>query len=155
MVPITEIHSSLARSINQTSIMNRKVRSDNNKWREGSLPCVVIKGFSPKTFTLAHYTYATGWTVHWKDLPTPVLSGVLMDSPFTHRKCEVTDQKGTEEQECPTRGPHVALQYVLDESRSFFRVHTGYFSNIPKCIKAEFIASWGCSQSSVVSSSKR
>ncbi|GFW29046.1 transposase [Trichonephila clavipes] len=45
--------------------------------------------------------------------------------------------------------------YVLDESRSFFRVHTGYFSNIPKCIKAEFIASWGCSQSSVVSSSKR
>ncbi|GFT64229.1 DUF4817 domain-containing protein [Trichonephila clavipes] len=44
---------------------------------------------------------------------------------------------------------------VLDESRSFFRVHTGYFSNIPKCIKAEFIASWGCSQSSVVSSSKR
>ncbi|GFW82183.1 hypothetical protein TNCV_5056581 [Trichonephila clavipes] len=43
----------------------------------------------------------------------------------------------------------------LDESRSFFRVHTGYFSNIPKCIKAEFIASWGCSQSSVVSSSQR
>ncbi|GFV80972.1 hypothetical protein TNCV_2269561 [Trichonephila clavipes] len=47
------------------------------------------------------------------------------------------------------------LPPVLDESRSFFRVHTGYFSNIPKCIKAEFIASWGCSQSSVVSSSKR
>ncbi|GFY33722.1 hypothetical protein TNCV_4594341 [Trichonephila clavipes] len=46
-------------------------------------------------------------------------------------------------------------QRVLDESRSFFRVHTGYFSNIPKCIKAEFIASWGCSQSSVVSSSQR
>ncbi|GFT28468.1 hypothetical protein TNCV_428821 [Trichonephila clavipes] len=44
---------------------------------------------------------------------------------------------------------------VLDESRSFFRVHTGYFSNIPKCIKAEFIASWECSQSSVVSSSQR
>ncbi|GFX02864.1 retrotrans_gag domain-containing protein [Trichonephila clavipes] len=43
---------------------------------------------------------------------------------------------------------------VLDESRSFFRVHTGYFSNIPKCIKAEFIASWACSQSSVVSSSQ-
>ncbi|GFV54278.1 uncharacterized protein TNCV_4365531 [Trichonephila clavipes] len=42
-----------------------------------------------------------------------------------------------------------------DESRSFFRVHTGYFSNIPKCIKAEFIARWACSQSSVVSSSKR
>ncbi|GFT01979.1 hypothetical protein TNCV_2673171 [Trichonephila clavipes] len=35
------------------------------------------------------------------------------------------------------------------------QVHTGYFSNIPKCIKAEFIASWACSQSSVVSSSKR
>ncbi|GFT24405.1 transposon Tf2-8 polyprotein [Trichonephila clavipes] len=44
---------------------------------------------------------------------------------------------------------------VLDESRSFFRVHTGYLSNIPKCIKAEFIASWGCSQSSVASSSQR
>ncbi|GFW11256.1 hypothetical protein TNCV_3807761 [Trichonephila clavipes] len=42
-----------------------------------------------------------------------------------------------------------------NESRSFFRVHTGYFSNIPKCIKAEFIASWVCSQSSVVSSSQR
>ncbi|GFT78341.1 hypothetical protein TNCV_655591 [Trichonephila clavipes] len=35
-------------------------------------------------------------------------------------------------------------------------VHTGYFSNIPKCIKAEFIAQLGmCSQSSVVSSSQR
>ncbi|GFX79296.1 retrovirus-related Pol polyprotein from transposon 297 [Trichonephila clavipes] len=51
-----------------------------------------------------------------------------------------------------TNIPHTG---VLDESRSFFRVHTGYFSNIPKCIKAEFIASWACSQSSVVSSSKR
>ncbi|GFU64418.1 uncharacterized protein TNCV_3947851 [Trichonephila clavipes] len=39
------------------------------------------------------------------------------------------------------------LKKVLDESRSFFRVHTGYFSNIQKCIKAEFIASWACSQS--------
>ncbi|GFT24065.1 hypothetical protein TNCV_2063331 [Trichonephila clavipes] len=48
-----------------------------------------------------------------------------------------------------------AVNEVLDESRSFFRVHTGYFSNIPKCIKAEFIASWACSQSSVVSSSQR
>ncbi|GFW64875.1 hypothetical protein TNCV_3067321 [Trichonephila clavipes] len=47
------------------------------------------------------------------------------------------------------------LPQVSDESRSFFRVHTGYFSNIPRCIKAEFIASWACSQSSVVSSSKR
>ncbi|GFY32840.1 hypothetical protein TNCV_4024641 [Trichonephila clavipes] len=47
------------------------------------------------------------------------------------------------------------LPQVSDESRSFFRVHTGYFSNIPKCIKAEFVASWACSQSSVVSSSKR
>ncbi|GFV92408.1 transposon Tf2-6 polyprotein [Trichonephila clavipes] len=47
------------------------------------------------------------------------------------------------------------LPQVSDESRSFFRVHTGYFSNIPKCIKVEFIASWGCSQSSVVSSSQR
>ncbi|GFU92816.1 hypothetical protein TNCV_1913661 [Trichonephila clavipes] len=47
------------------------------------------------------------------------------------------------------------LPQISDESRSFFRVHTGYFSNIPKCIKAEFIASWGCSQSSVVSSSQR
>ncbi|GFY32710.1 hypothetical protein TNCV_4638161 [Trichonephila clavipes] len=51
--------------------------------------------------------------------------------------------------------PPLEFKRVLDESRSFFRVHTGYFSNIPKCIKAEFIASWACSQSSVVSSSKR
>ncbi|GFX88032.1 uncharacterized protein TNCV_158501 [Trichonephila clavipes] len=51
--------------------------------------------------------------------------------------------------------PFQKLVMVLDESRSFFRVLTGYFSNIPKCIKAEFIASWGCSQSSVVSSSQR
>ncbi|GFV22733.1 transposable element Tcb2 transposase [Trichonephila clavipes] len=49
---------------------------------------------------------------------------------------------------------NVVQSMVLDESRSFFRVHTGYFSNIPKCIKAEFIASWACSQSSVVSSSQ-
>ncbi|GFV63743.1 hypothetical protein TNCV_2411961 [Trichonephila clavipes] len=48
-----------------------------------------------------------------------------------------------------------SMSKVLDESRSFFRVHTGYFSNIPKCIKAEFIASWACSQSSVVSRSQR
>ncbi|GFT31963.1 retrovirus-related Pol polyprotein from transposon 412 [Trichonephila clavipes] len=54
-----------------------------------------------------------------------------------------------------SRSLRKTLKKVLDESRSFFRVHTGYFSNIPKCIKAEFIASWGCSQSSVVSSSKR
>ncbi|GFW03403.1 tigger transposable element-derived protein 6 [Trichonephila clavipes] len=47
------------------------------------------------------------------------------------------------------------LPQVSDESRSFFIVYTGYFSNIPKCIKAEFIASWACSQSSVVSSSQR
>ncbi|GFV00980.1 hypothetical protein TNCV_1234091 [Trichonephila clavipes] len=56
-------------------------------------------------------------------------------------------------------GKSVGLNFlrsrVLEESRSFFRVHTGYFSNIPKCIKAEFIASWACSQSSVVSSSQR
>ncbi|GFV02101.1 transposable element Tc3 transposase [Trichonephila clavipes] len=50
---------------------------------------------------------------------------------------------------------NVVQSMVLDESRSFFRVHTGYFSNIQKCIKAEFIASWACSQSSVVSSSQR
>ncbi|GFT18170.1 hypothetical protein TNCV_183311 [Trichonephila clavipes] len=57
---------------------------------------------------------------------------------------------------CDDYGPRTGLgSGVLDESRSFFRVHTGYFSNIPKCIKAEFIASWGCSQPSVVSSSKR
>ncbi|GFS58820.1 hypothetical protein TNCV_4271221 [Trichonephila clavipes] len=54
-----------------------------------------------------------------------------------------------------TPAAYLGSSHVLDESRSFFRVHTGYFSNIPKCIKAEFIASWACSQSSVVSSSKR
>ncbi|GFT78399.1 hypothetical protein TNCV_981791 [Trichonephila clavipes] len=68
---------------------------------------------------------------------------------------------GIQEPECdPQSDPlvqqtHSSVDKVLDESRSFFRVHTGYFSNIPKCIKAEFIASWACSQSSVVSSSQR
>ncbi|GFX35846.1 integrase catalytic domain-containing protein [Trichonephila clavipes] len=55
----------------------------------------------------------------------------------------------------PGKDGKVRVVKVLDETRSFFRVHTGYFSNIPKCIKAEFIASWACSQSSVVSSSQR
>ncbi|GFU28570.1 transposon Tf2-6 polyprotein [Trichonephila clavipes] len=59
------------------------------------------------------------------------------------------------EAELAERWTELLRSRVLDESRSFFRVHTGYFSNIPKCIKAEFIASWACSQSSVVSSSKR
>ncbi|GFW01429.1 hypothetical protein TNCV_5030791 [Trichonephila clavipes] len=62
-------------------------------------------------------------------------------------------EKGIREAELAERWTE--LPQVSDESRSFFRVHTGYFSNIPKCIKAEFIASWACSQSSVVSSSKR
>ncbi|GFW32434.1 hypothetical protein TNCV_675931 [Trichonephila clavipes] len=56
---------------------------------------------------------------------------------------------------CSSLEKRYHLTKVLDESRSFFRVHTGYFSNIPKCIKAEFIASWACPQSSVVSSSQR
>ncbi|GFX60150.1 hypothetical protein TNCV_4533111 [Trichonephila clavipes] len=56
---------------------------------------------------------------------------------------------------CGVNNRPLQFWQVLDESRSFFRVHTGYFSNIPKCIKAEFIASWACSQFSVVSSSKR
>ncbi|GFU73005.1 hypothetical protein TNCV_4637391 [Trichonephila clavipes] len=58
-----------------------------------------------------------------------------------------TDTGRLDDVEMGTQGlvPH----NVLDESRSFFRVHTGYFSNIPKCIKAEFIASWACSQSSL------
>ncbi|GFW24755.1 hypothetical protein TNCV_1960231 [Trichonephila clavipes] len=64
-----------------------------------------------------------------------------------------SEQKNNEKKKLDTTNK--ADLEVLDESRSFFRVHTGYFSNIPKCIKAEFIASWGCSQSSVVSSSQR
>ncbi|GFX22713.1 hypothetical protein TNCV_2994461 [Trichonephila clavipes] len=63
---------------------------------------------------------------------------------------KVTHQVGNRDFLCV-----IHAELVLDESRSFFRVHTGYFSNIPKCIKAEFIASWACSQSSVVSSSQR
>ncbi|GFW01737.1 uncharacterized protein TNCV_1232371 [Trichonephila clavipes] len=70
----------------------------------------------------------------------------------------VENLKGISGVNCPVTAKEFAKAetfLVLDESRSFFRVHTGYFSNIPKCIKAEFIASWACSQSSVVSSSKR
>ncbi|GFV80545.1 hypothetical protein TNCV_2150791 [Trichonephila clavipes] len=82
----------------------------------------------------------------------------------SRRKCECSEKndRGTRLSESPI--PRIKFwgidstgfgHGVLDESRSFFRVHTGYFSNIPKCIKAEFIASWACSQSSVVSSSQR
>ncbi|GFS81809.1 hypothetical protein TNCV_1544461 [Trichonephila clavipes] len=64
----------------------------------------------------------------------------------------VPRKRKTAQPQCPKYNDNC---HVLDESRSFFRVHTGYFSNIPKCINAEFIASWACSQSSVVSSSQR
>ncbi|GFV27541.1 hypothetical protein TNCV_2596371 [Trichonephila clavipes] len=45
------------------------------------------------------------------------------------------------------------LQFQMNPDHSLECIP--YFSNIPKCIKAEFIASWACSQSSVVSSSQR
>ncbi|GFS50317.1 hypothetical protein TNCV_1638241 [Trichonephila clavipes] len=75
-------------------------------------------------------------------------------------KPHLAEEDSSIPEECLKDGSELAerwteLPQVSDESRSFFRVHTGYFSNIPKCIKAEFIASWACSQSSVVSSSKR
>ncbi|GFY08725.1 uncharacterized protein TNCV_5006381 [Trichonephila clavipes] len=95
----------------------------------------------------------------------------FVNNPFGH-KCDVYARLWFLRSLKPTKEKHLPLlsntfpkelvpdfklcsKPVLDESRSFFRVHTGYFSNIPKCIKAEFIASWGCSQSSVVSSSQR
>ncbi|GFS96180.1 hypothetical protein TNCV_1141511 [Trichonephila clavipes] len=74
------------------------------------------------------------------------LWGALSDAEIVALEYNNTENDDDESEE---------LTLVLDVSRSFFRVHTGYFSNIPKCIKAEFIASWACSQSSVVSSSKR
>ncbi|GFU64958.1 hypothetical protein TNCV_4460211 [Trichonephila clavipes] len=81
---------------------------------------------------------------------TPRFGQVLDESPLycrTHNLLQVPIAELAER--------WTELPQGLDESRSFFRVHTGYFSNIPKCIKAEFIASWACSQSSVVSSSQR
>ncbi|GFX68293.1 hypothetical protein TNCV_2816681 [Trichonephila clavipes] len=83
---------------------------------------------------------------------SPSRSEVPTDIPFTFTMSGFSYPKG-EKAELAERWTE--LPQVSDESRSFFRVHTGYFSNIPKCIKAEFIASWACSQSSVVSSSKR
>ncbi|GFW74406.1 fatty acid synthase [Trichonephila clavipes] len=80
-------------------------------------------------------------------LPTRIQK--LSIDPLFHKKVIEKSQKA----ELAERWTE--LPQVSDESRSFFRVHTGYFSNIPKCIKAELIASWACSQSSVVSSSKR
>ncbi|GFW42579.1 transposon Tf2-9 polyprotein [Trichonephila clavipes] len=72
--------------------------------------------------------------------------------PITRSRIKTLEQSDSGTLSSFSRG---AMPHVLDESRSFFIVHTGYFSNIPKCIKAEFIASWACSQSSVVSSSQR
>ncbi|GFT65063.1 hypothetical protein TNCV_2610941 [Trichonephila clavipes] len=74
------------------------------------------------------------------------------DIKLSESDCEEYKEIGNEIDTIPVN-PDIYI--VLDESRSFFRVHTGYFSNIPKCIKAEFIASWACSQSSVISSSQR
>ncbi|GFW53375.1 hypothetical protein TNCV_3927541 [Trichonephila clavipes] len=51
--------------------------------------------------------------------------------------------------------PIAELAERWTELPSGLGVHTGYFSNIPEVYKAEFIASWACSQSSVVSSSQR
>ncbi|GFY34937.1 hypothetical protein TNCV_155101 [Trichonephila clavipes] len=80
----------------------------------------------------------------------------LVDVQTSSRWCGMEVRRERRQLRCCPRHLTMAHNYeVLDESRSFFRVHTGYFSNIPKCIKAEFIASWGCSQSSVVSSSQR
>ncbi|GFT62036.1 hypothetical protein TNCV_3812011 [Trichonephila clavipes] len=71
-------------------------------------------------------------------------------APIADPICVTTPQRNRAT--CPpSRLKMEAIQaLVLDESRSFFRVHTGYFSNIPKCIKAEFIASWACSLSPVL-----
>ncbi|GFX26668.1 uncharacterized protein TNCV_1838461 [Trichonephila clavipes] len=83
------------------------------------------------------------------------------ECPRCKKEMRLQERKGTVdgyEWRCRSQSkdnPHDVVRSVLDESRSLFRVHTGYFSNIPKCIKAEFIASWACSQSSVVSSSQR
>ncbi|GFV14198.1 retrovirus-related Pol polyprotein from transposon opus [Trichonephila clavipes] len=80
-------------------------------------------------------------------------SGAL--SSFRGEQCRTHNLLQVPQPSWQSVGLNFLRSRVLDESRSFFRVHTGYFSNIPKCIKAEFIASWGCSQSSVVSSSQR
>ncbi|GFW51504.1 transposable element Tcb2 transposase [Trichonephila clavipes] len=93
--------------------------------------------------------------------PDPSMTGRSPDlSPVEHvwdqLKRKMSSCHSVHDLELAVVYPSASGQHkVLDESRSFFRVHTGYFSNIPKCIKAEFIASWACSQSSVVSSSKR
>ncbi|GFV87589.1 hypothetical protein TNCV_3282271 [Trichonephila clavipes] len=79
-----------------------------------------------------------------------VSSSYVIPTPLAH-----ADNQGEGHPSAELAERWTELPQVSDESRSFFRVHTGYFSNIPKCIKAEFIASWPCSQSSVVSSSKR
>ncbi|GFT09829.1 hypothetical protein TNCV_416171 [Trichonephila clavipes] len=87
-------------------------------------------------------------TEEWDKLPQQLLDNVVQVYCRTHKsRYQVPIAELAER--------WTELPQVSDESRSFFRVHTGYFSNIPKCIKAEFIASWACSQSSVVSSSQR
>ncbi|GFX23014.1 hypothetical protein TNCV_2087221 [Trichonephila clavipes] len=93
-----------------------------------------------------------------KPLKTIRLEGVMHFNSAATQPSRWRNEKiwlGTQLHCRPHRLIMVQIYEVLDESRSFFRVHTGYFSNIPKCIKAEFIASWACPQSSVVSSSQR
>ncbi|GFT76962.1 hypothetical protein TNCV_1098761 [Trichonephila clavipes] len=102
--------------------------------------------FLPKNHTKGPVTRSRIKTLEQND------SGAL--SSFRGEQCRTHNLLQVPIAELAERWTELPLRSrVLDESRSFFRVHTGYFSNIPKCIKAEFI--WACSQSSVVSSSKR
>ncbi|GFS56734.1 hypothetical protein TNCV_2221721 [Trichonephila clavipes] len=112
---------------------------------EGKFPVM------PSLYALREEQIYNNQGVFWREqrndtinFERPFVTGIFLHVFHGGTGCEILDPF-----------PPICLLLVLDESRSFFRVHTGYFSNIPKCIKAEFIASWACSQSSVVSSSKR
>ncbi|GFV20040.1 hypothetical protein TNCV_2298971 [Trichonephila clavipes] len=53
----------------------------------------------------------------------------------------LSEEEAQDKESSALRFQHQMVSYapgdlVLDESRSFFRVHTGYFSDIQKCIKA-------------------
>ncbi|GFY29780.1 zinc finger MYM-type protein 1 [Trichonephila clavipes] len=115
-----------------------------------------MKSLRPSGLLQQIYVFFSAWIHRWELLNHEIkLKFTLKSLSRTKWSCPYDAVEALKDNYAELAERWTELPQVSDESRSFFRVHTGYFSNIPKCIKAEFIASWGCSQSSVVSSSQR
>ncbi|GFS54088.1 hypothetical protein TNCV_2526561 [Trichonephila clavipes] len=138
----------------ETAVVNARNERQFNKKEKGSISNIrgsdmsVQYGCKAPQFNVARYINEEDISVSCRECYIPLTAAYwLLQYCHTNNLLQVPIAELAER--------WTELPQVSDESRSFFRVHTGYFSNIPKCIKAEFIASWGCSQSSVVSSSQR